>query len=122
VLGQQRLLLPGQLIDQCERLLELVLAPLERLELGALPRQRLHELADLRMLREGDAAQMLDVLLSLQLVLAHASYSSHRAIDDKRFRDDDLWRQRAPPDQFAALDEQRQFARRQPRRGTVLAP
>src|ERR1043165_7861896 len=71
-------------IDQRERFLELALAPLERLEFGALPRQRLDELADLRMLREGDATQVLDVLLSLQLVLAHASYRSHRAIGDKR--------------------------------------
>jgi len=89
--GERELLL-GQLLDQGERLLKLVLAALERLKLGALARQRRDELADLRVLGQRDLAQVLDVLLSLELVRLHPSYRSHRAICDKRFRDDDLRR------------------------------
>ena len=119
---RERLLLLGQLVDQRQRLLQLVLAPLERFELRALARQRRDELPDLRVLRECDPPQLLDVLLSLELVLAHAFYRSHRAIHDKRFRDDDLRRQRSPADQLAAFDEQRQLARGQPRRVRVITP
>jgi hypothetical protein len=36
-----------------------------------------------------DPAQLLDVPFSLELVRLHAFYRSHRAICDKRFRNDD---------------------------------
>src|SRR5262249_5471351 len=76
VLGGARALLPRQLVDQGERLLELVPAALERLELGALARQRRDELLDLDVHRERDPAQVLDVLLALALALVcvHALY------------------------------------------------
>lgn len=62
-----------QRFDQRECLLELAAAPLERLELGAFARERCDELLDLGVLRERDAAQMLDVLLSLEIVRLHDS-------------------------------------------------
>ncbi len=75
LLRGERLLPLGQLVDQRQRLLQLVLATLERFQLGALARERRDELPDLRVLRVlrvRDPAQMLDVLLSLELVRSHA--------------------------------------------------
>jgi hypothetical protein len=46
----------------------------EHLELGALARQRRDQLLDLDVLRERDPAQVLDVLLSLELAGVHALY------------------------------------------------
>lgn len=60
----------------------------------------------------GRLRDRLDVLFALELTRIHASYRSHRAIADKRFRDDDLGRQRAAPNKIAAFDEERELARR----------
>jgi hypothetical protein len=48
-----------------------VLAPLERFQLAALAHQRGEELPDLRVQREREPTQLLDVLLSLELVRLH---------------------------------------------------
>src|SRR5262249_29074565 len=56
--------LARELLDETELLLELLLVALQRAELGRLRLEHAKELLDLNLLREGDAAKLLDVALS----------------------------------------------------------
>ena len=53
--------------DQCELLLQLLLVAFERAELRGLRRQHAEQLLDLHLLRERDAAKLLDVFLAPQV-------------------------------------------------------
>jgi hypothetical protein len=66
---------------QC--LLELFGVAFQRLELLALALQNAKELFDLNLLRERDAAEMLDVRLTSQV---HSASGSCRSVERKRFR------------------------------------
>jgi len=59
-----RLRLPRELLDQRELLLQLLVVALERPELRGLCREHAKELLDLHLLRERDAAELLDVRLA----------------------------------------------------------
>src|SRR5688572_1464104 len=80
------LLLPGQGLDQRQRLLQFGRVALECLKLLALGAQHAQQLLDLDLLRDRDAAQVLDVLLAPQV---HAFSRSYGAIESKNFRLDD---------------------------------
>jgi len=54
----------GELLDEGERPLQLLLVALEGRKLGAFGSKRPHERVDLRRLSEGNAAQLLDVALA----------------------------------------------------------
>src|SRR5690606_39095271 len=64
-LGRERL--ACDLVQQPDRLLKLALAALERLELLALTGENAKQLVDLHLLSEGNAAQLLDVVLASRI-------------------------------------------------------
>src|SRR6185312_14790591 len=115
----RRLLL--RLLESLQRDLQLAAAALQLLQLGAFARQHRDQVFELRLLQPRHRAQPLDILLSLDV--EHKATKSH-PIADGKFIPHHLARgQHFLSDERAALDEERQLARRQPhRRAAAIAP
>src|SRR5690606_32778214 len=114
--------LARELLDEREGRLQIAGAAAQRPDLAAPARQRRRQLLVCRLQRERNAPELLDVLLALDVGRRHSLFRSHLAIRNKwrgRHRDR---RERAAPDEVAALDEERQLARGQAHRRRVLAP
>jgi hypothetical protein len=115
--------LGGQLLDERQGLLQLVLVARVQGELVALPLQVPDRLLQLGVQRERHTAQLLDVLLGFERrVEVHAFVRSGSGIRGKRFHDHHRRRQRLSPDEVAALDEERKLVGREPDRCPVVAP
>ncbi len=99
-----------QRLQERKRLLQLSRIAFDRLELFRLELENVEQLLDLDLLCEGNATELLDVTLASKV---HITSRSRRAIERKHFRLDDARRERAAPNEPAALDEQRELARRE---------
>ena len=75
-----------ELLEQLQRQLEV--AALAPTELASLLVDELHQELKLRVLRERDPPELLDVLLALEVTAVHVSFRSQRAIRNNRFSRD----------------------------------
>jgi len=92
-----------QRLEHLQRELRVARLALVLRELRVLLRDRFEQELDLRLLRVRDPAQLLDVLLAIEI--DHDLYRSHRGIRNNRFSLDRDRRQRTAIDQRAAFDE-----------------
>src|SRR5690606_38579973 len=90
------------------------------IDLLALDRERIEQDPNLSLLRTGDAPELLDVLLAIEI--DHDSFRSRCRIRNKSFSLDRDRRQRSPVEKRAAFDEECQLTLREPYDLAVVTP